>query len=210
MEAVNNWYDIPEIKKILDSKETTSLMKKLSAKYKSTIVYPTAKDIFKAFRLCTPDKLKVVILGQDPYHDGSAIGLAFGNHPDMKRSPSLRKILEVVDNIAIDEDPSLQTWARQGVLLLNTALTVEKSKPGSHSKLWLTFTQRMITAISRAFPDAIFLLWGSHAKAFKPLLNSSTRVLEAEHPAYSIYKGRKWDCNHFEEVNNMLDAKIEW
>ena len=131
-----------------DFKNIGNTLNKSKKKY-----YPERENIFNAFKLCPLYKLKVVILGQDPYHDGSATGLAFSNRSDSTTlSPSLRNIFKEVENntsngLKLDQDPNLERWAKQGVLLLNTALTVEKGNPGSHAKLWDSFTKEVLKKI---------------------------------------------------------------
>ena len=191
----------------------------------SEVVYPQRKNVFRAFRECSPTNLKVVILGQDPYHDGSAIGLAFGNNNEKLRiSPSLKKILECVERefntLKIDEDITLQSWANQGVLLLNTALTVEKSKPKSHSKPWKLFTEFVVKYIAQNFPGTIFMLWGKDAQAFEKIgnlnLNNTCHVLKAVHPSYANFKNTDWKCDNFKQANKIIEQQngnefcIEW
>ena len=189
--------------------------------------YPDKKDIFRAFELCPLEKLKVVILGQDPYHDGSATGLAFSNRSDSKSiSPSLRNILQEVEDNAYDgfkleQDLNLERWAKQGVLLLNTALTVEKSNPGSHAKLWDEFTKNVIKKISDEIPAIVYMLWGKHAKGYLEYISRETNfILASPHPS-PFSAGRGFFGNkHFSKCNEVLvqvgiaegeeDYEIEW
>lgn len=204
---------------LLSSEYIKKLMAKVNEEYKITTVYPAKANVFRAFRETPWESLRVVILGQDPYHNGSAIGLAFANEGETT-SPSLKKIEDLhyrygIENSHFCFDPSLKSWASQGVLLLNTALTVQKGKAGSHTKYWKKFTQGVLEAISKNRPDCIFMLWGNDAKAFKPFLGNC-RVLEYVHPAYACYKGIDWNCPNFNEANELLslsngeEFKILW
>lgn len=190
---------------------------KKNKKDNQPIIYPKPTDVFRAFRDCPPDKVKVVIIGQDPYHDGSATGLAFGNRKGAKISPSLRFIMEASGT----KDQTLESWVKQGVLLINTTLTVEKGKPNSHKSVWKPFSINMISSIARTCPDAIFLLWGNEAKHFVNILehvvpaNSMVHALTCSHPASAIYKkNKKWDCDNFIKANIILKENgkepIKW
>jgi uracil-DNA glycosylase len=193
---------------LLSSEYMGKLMTKVKEEYRLGPVYPDKPNVFRAFRETPWENLRVVILGQDPYHNGSATGLAFANVGE-SISPSLKKIEDLHHRYGIDNshfvfDPSLESWAAQGVLLLNTALTVQKGKAGSHTKYWKKFTEAVLETISKNRPDCIFMLWGNDAKAFKPFLGSC-RVLEYVHPAYACYKGIDWNCPNFNEANELLE-----
>jgi uracil-DNA glycosylase len=221
------WYSL--LKPMLESDYFNKLGKEvLGSKFDSRTIYPPKEDIFKAFRLCPPSKTKVVILGQDPYHDkGSAVGLAFSNKPLSKPSPSVRNILkeveqDVYDGLMVDYDPDLHRWAEQGVLLLNTALTVEEGKPGSHAKYWDRFTKFVLEALSKT-EVCVYLLWGAHAKGYIDNIDrESNFILTAAHPSpFSANKGF-FGCKHFSKCNEILtemakgldidpeDYKIKW
>ena len=188
-------------------------MDKLNSEYSRTTVYPSKTNVFRAFRETPWEDLRVVILGQDPYHDGSATGLAFANAWDpnnLKISPSLKKIEDYHNSEDIDHslfvlDTSLESWTKQGVLLLNTALTVEKGLAGSHTKYWKKFTEGVLKTIAENRPDCIFMLWGGHAKAYKPLIKNCN-VLEFVHPAYASYKKIDWKCPNFNQANSILES----
>lgn len=217
-----DWYLLfPEF---WESSYMTNLLKLLSQRYKQATVFPEQKDIFKAFKLCRVKNFKVLILGQDPYPDGSATGLAFANKDKIKLSPSLQKMYETIerdcyDGLKIVFDESLETWAEQGVLLLNTALTIEKFKTTSHSEYWKVFTKSFLKRLSESHLTGIHVcLWGNHAKSFKPYLNDKTMyIYEALHPASASYNNIDWECNHFKEINmkivkqnNDLNDIIAW
>lgn len=191
--------------------------------------YPESGKIFRALNECSPEALKVVILGQDPYHDGSATGLCFDNvRGTRKISPSLRKILqELVDDIGCRSigpvrddmfDVQGDGWLRhlpvQGVLLLNTALTVEEHKAGSHTKLWEPFTNQLIKDLNTK-DDIVWILWGNHAKAYKELVTNKTHyIIEGGHPSplnTSVpFAGGKYfsECNSFLKTVNK--SPIQW
>lgn len=182
--------------------------------------YPDDKVVFRALNECPPDKLKVVILGQDPYHDGSATGLAFDNRIHQKLSPSLRNILkEIGEDVGVYDggQPSesyLDDLPYQGVLLLNTALTVEKGKAGSYTEQWKPFTTQLLTDIQK-LDNIVWILWGNHAKSFKPLItNTSHYIIEGGHPSplnRSIpFAGGKYfsECNSF--LRTISKPVIRW
>ena len=141
----------------------------VKAAYRNHPIYPPAKEIFRAFELCSLEDTKVVILGQDPYHGpGQANGLCFSVREDVRIPPSLLNIFtEIHDDLGPPMPPNgnLERWAQQGVLLLNSTLTVEARKPGSHQKKgWETFTDAVINTVSQAKEHVVFLLWGAYAK----------------------------------------------
>lgn len=222
---IGDWYDRKEIKTFLSSIYMNKLLSHLLLTYKNKKIYPNRDNIFKCFKLTKPKNLKVVILGQDPYFDGTAIGLAFGNKINSSRlSPSLSKILERIEKdfntLKIDEDITLSTWAEQGVLLLNTALTVEHGMPNSHKKPWEAFTKFIIKHIAQSFPGTIFMMWGKQAQEYEVIdgydLNKTCYVLKAEHPSYAARQNRVWNCNNFLEANKIIKVSngkefcIEW
>jgi uracil-DNA glycosylase len=194
---------------ILQDPYMDKLMLKLEEEYARTQVYPTKKQVFRAFRETPPSSLRVVLLGQDPYHDGNATGLAFDC--GVSQSPSMKSILQAYEDCYPDHfntdlmDGKLHQWANEGVLLLNTALTVVARNPGSHTKYWNKFIKATLTTISENMPGVIFLLWGNYAKSYKPLLGNC-RVLEATHPAAAQYNKESWVCDHFLKVNEYLLA----
>ncbi|WP_412526794.1 uracil-DNA glycosylase [Burkholderia lata] len=176
------------------------------------MVYPT--DVFRALRLTSPDDVKVVILGQDPYHGDDrgtpqAHGLAFSVPPAVRTPPSLRNIFkEIAANFGHDtpRHGCLDTWARQGVLLLNTVLTVERGAAASHAKRgWEQCTDTLIRELAGRHQGLVFMLWGAHAQAKRALFDASAhRVLEAPHPSpLSAHRGFL-GCRHFALANDYL------
>ena len=160
---------------------------KVNSAYADTICYPPKSEVFRAFELCSLEDVKVVILGQDPYHGpAQANGLAFSVHAGQKAPPSLRNMLkEVWDDVGGMPWVDLTRWAEQGVFLLNTVLTVEEKKPGSHSKFgWETFTDEVIRTISQHQPHVVFMLWGNYAQKKEAFIDTSKHlVLKAPHPS---------------------------
>lgn len=178
--------------------------------FNNTCIFPPKDDIFKAFELSSFEKTRVVILGQDPYHnDHQAHGLSFSVPDGVKIPPSLRNIykeLEADLNIAQNYSGDLQRWASQGVLLLNSALTVEKNSPGSHAKTaWINFTESVITLLSDHKQNLVFLLWGAHAQQKSKLIDSSKHlILSSSHPSpFSAHRGF-FGTKHFSKTNDYL------
>ena len=172
-------------------------------------IYPPGRQIFKAFELTPVDKVKIVILGQDPYHGaGQAMGLSFSVPDGIPAPPSLKNIFkEIHDDLGITMSgrPNLERWARQGVLLLNASLTVQAGMPNSHSKIgWTEFTDAVIRWLSTHRTGIVFLLWGSYARAKKALIDTSRHyVLEAAHPS-PLARGAFFGCRHFSKTNDIL------
>lgn len=174
------------------------------------IIYPPGSMIFNAFDKTPPDKLKVVILGQDPYHNpGQAHGLSFSVPDGVAPPPSLLNIYkEIAADIGLQlpRKGNLEKWAEQGVLLLNAALTVRANEPGSHAKIgWMDFTDAVIRAISDRKEHTVFLLWGRFAQEKQVLIDETKHlVLKAAHPSpFSADKGF-FGCRHFSKTNEYL------
>lgn len=172
-------------------------------------IFPPGKLIFKAFELTPVDEVKVVILGQDPYHgQGQAMGLSFSVPDSVQMPPSLCNIFkEIHDDLGIEMSgyPNLENWARQGVLLLNAVLTVRAGEPASHSKIgWTQFTDAVIKYLSDNKSGIVFLLWGNFARSKKELIDCSRHhVLEAAHPS-PLARGAFFGCRHFSKTNELL------
>ncbi|HPF95390.1 MAG TPA: uracil-DNA glycosylase [bacterium] len=188
--------------------------------YKTTKVYPAPAQIFRAFDECPFDQVKVVIIGQDPYHGpGQAHGLCFSVGKSIAIPPSLKNIFkEIADDIGtpLTQDGDLSRWAKQGVFLLNATLTVREGQAGSHQgKGWEKFTDAAIKVISDQREGIVFLLWGRYAQQKESLIDTSKHfVLKTVHPSpLSAYAG--WfGCKHFSKANEYLIAKgkqpIQW
>lgn len=172
-------------------------------------IFPPGSEIFKAFDLTPVDKVKVVILGQDPYHGyGQAMGLSFSVPDGVQAPPSLKNIFKEIESdlgIKMSGRPNLEDWAKQGVLLLNTVLTVRSGEPTSHSKIgWQEFTDAVISYISSHCEGVVFLLWGNFARSKKALIDTSKHyVLEAAHPS-PLAGGAFFGCKHFSKTNEIL------
>lgn len=199
-----------------------ALLKKISQERQAgKVIYPPEQAVLNAFTLTPLESVKVVILGQDPYHGpDQAHGLCFSVLPGVKTPPSLVNIYkELASDINGFETPShgnLTAWAEQGVLLLNTVLTVEQGKAHSHAKWgWETFTDRVIEVINTCQEQVVFLLWGSHAQKKGQHINRDRhRVLAAPHPSpLSAHRGFL-GCRHFSQANAYLIEKgkspIQW
>ena len=172
--------------------------------------WPKSKDMFRSFIICPYNEFKVVILGQDPYYTkGVATGLCFDSDPPQ---PSLKNILKEIGPGAIWGDE----LANQGVLLLNTALTVLEGKPGSHLKLWEDFTLKVIEWINSSFDNIVWMLWGSYSKGYSKYVTNTTHlILKAGHPSpLNTSKDKFLGCNHFSLCNDFLESKglekIKW
>ncbi len=182
-------------------------------------IYPPGRQIFRAFELTPFDQVKVVILGQDPYHNpGQAEGLSFSVPHGVPAPPSLKNIYKEIETdlgVVIRKDGSLESWARQGVFLLNAILTVEAGRAASHAGFgWATFTDAVIRTLSERRDGLVFLLWGNFARSKKALIDSSRHtVLEAAHPS-PLAGGAFFGCRHFSKANAALLAQglqpIDW
>ena len=182
-------------------------------------IFPPGSQIFRAFDLTPVDQVKVVILGQDPYHGpGQAHGLSFSVPDNMPAPPSLKNIFKEIETdlgISMSGYPDLEKWASQGVLLLNAILTVRSGEAASHSKIgWEEFTDAVIKAISDNTEGIVFMLWGNFARSKKDLIDRSRHcVLEAAHPS-PLARGAFFGCRHFSQANNILAASgrkpIDW
>ena len=182
-------------------------------------IYPPGPQIFRAFDLTPLPDVKVVILGQDPYHGpGQAMGLSFSVPDGVPAPPSLKNIFrEISDDLSLQMSgrPNLEKWARQGVLLLNTALTVLAGSPASHSRIgWQEFTDAVIRTVSERCDGVVFLLWGRFAQSKASLIDSSRHlVLMAAHPS-PLAGGAFFGCRHFSKTNDYLISRgkspIDW
>jgi uracil-DNA glycosylase len=188
--------------------------------YKTKTIYPPAKLIFNAFDQCPWDDVRVVIIGQDPYHGpGQANGLCFSVNPGVPNPPSLRNIFKEIGNEFEKQTPEngdLTRWANQGVLLLNATLTVRDGEAGSHQgKGWEQFTDRVIEIINSKKENLVYMLWGGFARKKKNLIDSkSNLILESAHPSpLSSYRGF-FGNDHFKKANEYLRGQykedIDW
>ncbi len=190
------------------------------AEYTSKKVYPKPENVFAAFDLCPFDKIKVVILGQDPYHGpGQAHGLCFSVERGIQNPPSLKNIYKEIESdlgIEMSKSGNLTSWAKQGVFLLNATLTVLASQAGSHQKKgWEEFTDAVIKKLSEKKEGLVFLLWGAYAQSKANFINSQKHfILKAPHPSpLSAHRGFL-ACKHFSQTNKYLrdnnQSEINW
>lgn len=203
------------ITELLQQPDMIAMQKQIMEMRKTTTIYPSSKDVLNAYKLTPYDKVLVVIIGQDPYHDGTAHGLAFSS-TSSKRPPSLREIFNEVctdyySGTAPDDiftTNNLTHWAEQGVLLLNRSLTVEAKKPNSHAKIgWNKFLIRTIEKLNEKQKPIVYMLWGAEAQKLKTIINPNNLILEAEHPVAYIKAQRPSHfrgCQHFSQANNFI------
>lgn len=184
---------------------------------------PDYGNIFKAFTFFGPDECRIVWCGQDPYpQKGVATGVLFANKSETSSeqlSPSLKIIKNsLLEDLQISEkdsnfDPSLELWAKQGILMINSAMTVETNKTGSHVMIWRPFIKTLMRNLSNYKPDILFVLFGSQAGTFRPYINKESTILEIPHPAYSARTGEKFPLV-FKAINKILVDKggkeISW
>lgn len=209
--------------KILNLEELQKVTEALDRMYLLRSITPLKENVFKAFRLCPYNKLQVVMIGQDPYPQKEiATGILFGNSPSTPEehlSPSLKVIKDAVLNPTIPQgvvqfDNSLESWSRQGVLMINSALTVEVNKIGSHTMLWRPFISKLLKSLSEYSPGLIYVLYGNQAKTFRPYINETNIVFEVPHPAYFARLGQRFETDLFDQINVKLkqtnNTHINW
>lgn len=182
----------------------------LNLENKTKTIYPSKENLFRALKLTDYNDVKVLILGQDPYHgEGEANGLCFSVNSNIKTPPSLRNIFkELKSDLNIDRnDNDLSDWAKQGILLLNTVLTVEKDKPFSHkNKGWETFTDKIIEELNKREDTVIFVLWGNAARSKKQYItNKNHYIVESVHPSPLSYSNGFKGSKPFSKVNKILN-----
>ncbi len=212
-----SWYDL--LSEEFNKPYFKSLQEFLKNEYSRYEVYPEEKNIFNALNHVPYDKVKVVIIGQDPYHEPrQAQGLSFSVPEDVEIPPSLVNIMKEIEsdlNIQCLRNGNLERWACQGVLLLNTVLTVRRGQANSHKdKGWEKLTQKIIELLGKREEPIVFLLWGSYAQSFAPLIGKQHLILKAPHPSpLSAYRGF-FGCKHFSKCNEFLVSHgitpIDW
>lgn len=211
---------LTELKTDFESNYFKELKLFLLEEKKKQTIYPKGEDIFNAYNLTPFNLVKVVIIGQDPYHgENQAHGLCFSVKKGVKPPPSLKNIYKELKTDVGFNEPNhgeLTQWAKQGVFLLNATLTVRKSQPGSHQKKgWETFTNETIKAISNKKKGVVFLLWGRFAQEKENLIDAKKHhILKAAHPSpFSAYNGF-FGCKHFSKTNSLLQSQnltpINW
>ena len=214
----NDWDDL--LKKEYEKEYFKELINFITKAYQESTIYPKKSEIFSAFRYTSYQDTKVVILGQDPYHGkNQAEGLSFSVKNCVRKPPSLQNIFKELEsdlNIPFPKNNSLIPWAKEGVLLLNTVLTVQESHPASHKdKGWENFTDEVIKLLNQKNTPIVFILWGSFAKSKKKLITNSIHyVIESAHPSpFSAYNGF-FGSKPFSKTNKFLKEhnikEINW
>lgn len=208
--------------KVFDIKELNTAVAKLNVICQNKPIVPAYKDVFKAFTLCSEHDCKVVFLGQDPYpQKGVATGVLFGNKEGtLELSPSLEIIKEAAINNEIPHPPirfdeTLESWARQGILMLNSSLTCEMNKPGSHVMLWRPFISKLLHNLSNSNPGLIYVLFGKQAQTFEPYINKRLNsIIKIHHPSYYARTHTKMPYWVFTELSKQVKynfgASLKW
>ncbi len=209
----NDWQPLFDIEQ--EKPYYKALREFLKREYRTKTIYPPMGEIFNAFRLTPFAEARVIIVGQDPYHEeGQAMGLSFSVREGVEEPPSLKNIHQEIASEGVEQGPwssDLSRWARQGVLLLNSTLTVQAHRAASHANAgWQTFTDTAIAALGRDSRPRVFMLWGSFARSKKALVtNPSHLILESAHPSpLSAYRGF-FGNNHFKRCNEFLKKNNE-
>lgn len=197
---------------IFSSEFDDILIKLYNVSQKGKRFTPPLKQVFRAFEECSYDKLQVVIIGQDPYPTlGVADGISFSCSNTNKLQPSLKFILQEVDrtvyrNHVISEDLDLKRWANQGILMLNTALTVEVGKIGSHYDIWKPFTAYLLDYLNNYNPGLIYVYMGKKAEEWSEITTNTDYRFTVKHPASAVYNGSKWDSNDiFNKISSIVN-----
>ena len=217
IKITKNWATL--LKDEFEKEYFKNLQQFLETEYSTHTIYPEIENIFNALNVVKYEDVKVVIIGQDPYHEpNQAHGLAFSVQDGVDIPPSLVNIYKEIEsdlNIKCQKTGNLLRWAKQGVLLLNTSLTVRRAQANSHrGKGWEIFTNEIIKLLSKRTQPIVFLLWGSNAQAFAPQIANHHLVLKAPHPSpLSAYRGFL-GCKHFSKTNEFLKSQnqipIDW
>lgn len=212
-EYFNDWL------RVIDRKELDSVVNKLLIEYKKKSIYPKQSDIFKAFHLCSYRDCIVVFIGLDPYpQKGVATGILFGNNNNTLEE-SLSPSLKVIKNSVIDLhkshnlltfDPTLESWAKQGILMLNSALTVEENKVGSHTMLWRPFISKLLINMSKANAGIIYVLFGNTAHTFEPYIGKLNHIFKVKHPSYYARLNKDMPSDIFYEINRLVKEKYNY
>lgn len=206
--------------KVIDKVELNKVIFKLKSMSNYT---PSMSNIFKAFELCKYNDMKVIFLGYDPYpQKGVATGILFGNSKETKEedlSPSLKIVRDAAIDLHVPHnsiifDQTLESWAKQGIFMINSALTVEINKVGSHTMLWRPFISKLLRNISNINTGIIYVLFGRQAQTFKPYIGKFNHIIEIWHPAYFARTNTKMPSELFRNVSNLVKGiygvPIEW
>ena len=214
--------------KVIDRTELNNVMIRVGQEYRRKPLCPAQSDVFRAFELCPLNNLKIVMLGMEPYSDKymgkpRATGILFGNRKEVDEgnlSPSLNVVKEAAINFEVPHycitfDQTLESWAKQGILMLNSALTVEMNKVGSHVMVWRPFIAKLLKNLSEYDTAIVYVLFGRQAQTFKPYIdNMFNHIIEIEHPAYFARRGTKMPYQLFIDISNRVkeiyDVPIKW
>ena len=204
----NSWDKV--LKEMFDSKEYQMFFQKIEKEYQNKTIYPKKENIYNALKLTPYENVKVVIVGQDPYHgENEAHGLSFSVQRGIKLPPSLKNIYKEISNDLNIVEPNcgdLTSWAKEGVLLLNSVLTVEKDKPASHAKIgWNKYTDYIIQKINEKEKPVVFILWGNFAKTKKELItNPKHLIITSAHPSPFSARNGFFESKPFRKTNEFL------
>jgi len=211
LELPDDWQEA--LSECIGSPEYKMLLGKIDKEYEVARICPPRNQVFATFKLCPLNSVKAVILGQDPYFNpGQAMGLAFSvNHYCKQFPPSLKNIIKEVRTelgVCTIEDGDLTPWAKQGVLLLNTCLTVREGTPLSHKDIgWDCLINHVLKVLNKK-DNIVFVLWGNSAKAYRPLLtNSNNLILTSAHPSPLSANAGFFGCGHFKKINDFLTSR---
>jgi len=218
IKITQNWFEL--LKEEFEKPYFKNLQKFLDEEYNKYTIYPKVENIFNALNKVKYNDVKVVIIGQDPYHEpGQAHGLSFSVEEGVNLPPSLQNIYKEINSdlgVPISKSGNLTCWAKQGVLLLNTVLTVRRGQANSHqNKGWETFTSKIIELLNNRETPIVFMLWGNSAKKIgEKITNTNHFILKSAHPSpLSAYNGF-FGCKHFSKANEFLISKgykgIDW
>lgn len=214
--------------KVIDRAELNNVMAKVGQEYRRKPLCPAQSDVFRAFELCSPNDLKIVMLGMEPYPDKymgkpRATGILFGNRKEVSEdnlSPSLNIVKEAAINFEVPHycitfDQTLESWAKQGILMINSALTVEMNRIGSHVMLWRPFIAKLLKNLSEYNTAIVYVLFGRQAQTFKPYINSRfNHIIEIGHPVYFARSGTRMPHQLFVDISNevkrIYGIPIKW
>lgn len=210
-------------KRIINFEQLNNIIRVLNREYNIKKIYPERNNVLKAFKLCSYNNLKAIFLLQDPYpQPGIATGIALGNKKDIpedKISPSLQIIKNSLIRTDVSDcnkkfDITLENWANQGILLINSALTVEANKIGSHVMLWRPFISSLLKNLSEWNPGLIYVLFGNQAQSFLPYIGKNNYIFNCYHPAYYARQDNSFKYDIFDKINDILydnnREKINW
>jgi uracil-DNA glycosylase len=209
----DGWYN--KLKHVIESEQFSELGKFIAEERKTKEIYPLKNEVFRIFNDLDFNDVKIVLLSQDPYpsvykNEPVACGYSFAPRHKEFMPPSLKQIFKALKNGVYDGVPvfetdlDMSTWVKQGVMLLNMGLTVEKGNPSSHVQKWEFFTKEVIKSFNNT-SGIIFMLWGAHAHKIEPLINQDLNyVLKCSHPASAVYNGTDWKCDNFMKANQIL------